>query len=120
MPSASLLEVTIVESDNRVIVRLKGDADVSNTDGLDRRLIPLMAKRPALVVFDLTDMRFISSLGLGILMAFQRGIERHGGQVRLAAPQPSVADMLRKCRLDSVLHVFNTVTEALTDGFDAS
>jgi len=111
--ATSALEITVVESENRVVVRLKGDAGVSNADELDRRLIPLSAKRPALVVFDLSDLVFISSLGLGILMQFQRGINRHGGTVRFAGAQAPVADMLKKCRLDSVFILCDTVTAAL-------
>ena len=75
--------------------------------------MPLTASHPPLVVFDLADLTFISSLGLSLLMEFQRGLNRHGGQVRLVNPKPAVHDMLKKCRLDTVLIVAPSMDHAL-------
>src|SRR5262245_48776768 len=103
MPAVSGLKVTITIAGPARVVHITGDAGVSNSDELGRHLLPLAAQHPPLVVFDVAGLTFISSLGLSLLMEFQRGLNRHGGQVRLANPQPAVHDMLKKCRLDTVL-----------------
>jgi anti-sigma B factor antagonist len=113
-PASQPLEVQIVErEERRVIVRVKGDAGVGNVDELDRQLLKLTAARSALVVFDLADLRFISSLGLGILLNFHRNASHHGGRVRLAAVRPQVLDMMKKCRLDSVFEIRPSLSDAL-------
>ena len=53
------------------------------------RLLPLTASRPPIVLFDCTDLRFISSLLIGHLVEFQRGLARHGGKVRLSPRSPA-------------------------------
>ena len=115
MNTTNRLDVDIIESASGVIVRLKGDAGVSSADILDRHLLGLTAKHPPLVVFDLAELHFISSLGLGMLMQFQRGLARHSGVMRLAAVHDQVLDMLRKCRLDSVFVIRATLSEALEE-----
>src|SRR5262245_58075828 len=107
MPAAPPLHIDIVESDQNAIVRLKGEVGVSNADELDRRLLALTAKRPPLVVFDLQELKFISSLGLGILLRFQQGLERHKCKVRFAAAQEGVRSLLRACLLDTVLRQYD-------------
>src|SRR5690349_9369840 len=109
MNAESNLQIDVIESDHNVIIRLKGDAGVGNCDELDRRLLPLTAKRPPLVIFDLRDMVFISSLGLGILLRFQQGLARHQGQVRYAGAQASVRSVLKKSLLDRVMPQFETL-----------
>jgi anti-anti-sigma regulatory factor len=49
-------------------------------------------------------------------MEFQRGIAREGGHVRLLNPCPAVRDVLRKCRLDSVLLIIDSIDEAPMPG----
>lgn len=103
--------VSIEPQGETVMVHIIGDAGITNADELGRRLLPVTAMRPAIVVIDVQQMSFIASLGLSILMEFQRGINRQGGQVRLLKPQPGVRDMLKKCRLDIVLQVIDSLDE---------
>jgi anti-anti-sigma factor len=114
MPAASVLSVEVEVQEWGTVIKISGEAGVSNADELSRRLMPVTASHPPLVVFDLAGLRFISSLGLGLLMEFQRGLNLHGGHVRLVNPQPAVHDMLRKCRLDTVLRVAESMEHALT------
>jgi hypothetical protein len=37
------------------------------------------------VTLDLSELRSISSLAMGVLVAYRRGVVRRGGRVRLAA-----------------------------------
>jgi anti-anti-sigma factor len=80
--------------------------------GLDRELSKVLAKKPKIVVFEGSQLSFISSLALGSLIAFQRNMAKHGGQVRLAALQPMVLDMLKHAKLDSVLKTYVSVEDA--------
>jgi len=113
MPTASSLHIDIFESDHNVIVRLKGDAGVSTCDELDRGLLKLTAKKPPLVVFDLQELIFISSLGLGILLRFQQGLARSQGRVRYAGAQKQIRDVLKKSLLDRVMPHFESLSEAI-------
>src|SRR5262249_51849577 len=113
MESATGLSVTTSRAGRATIVHLRGDAGVGSVDTLSRQLLPITAQRPPLVVFELSGVTFIASLGLGEMMQFQRGLKRHGGEVRLVGLQPVVRDMITKCRLDSVLIMADSLDDAL-------
>ena len=94
------------------MIRVVGDAGVSNAERLDAEFARACARRPALAVIDLAGVTFISSMGMGALVTFHRSVTRHGGVVRLAAARPLVADALRRARLTDVLHLHDTIDEA--------
>ena len=73
-----------------LIVRVVGEAGISNVAVLERELTKILVLRPPLVVFDLSGLDFIASLGMGALMSFRQGLVRNGGMVRVAAAQPAV------------------------------
>src|SRR4051794_33825402 len=71
-------------ADGAVVLALVGSADVIGGQVLDQHLRKLVAARPRLVVFDLSHLKYISSVGIGVLLNFQRNSEDWGGKVRLA------------------------------------
>jgi anti-anti-sigma factor len=86
-----------------VEVRLRGNAGVQEADALEAVLLRLAGRRPACVIFDLRDLRFISSLAMGMLVAYRRAAVRAGGRVCLAADlQPAVRDALTRAQLISL------------------
>jgi anti-anti-sigma regulatory factor len=56
------------------------------------------------VTLDLSELHSISSLALGVLKGYRRGVVRTGGRVRLAGElQPAVKEALTRAEL---LHLF--------------
>lgn len=113
MPAVSTLKVYIDHHDSHDIVRIVGDASVHNVDELERQLRPAAAWHSRIIVVDLSQVGFISSLGLGVLIQLQRGAQRNGGGVRFVGAKPAVRDTIVKCRLDTVMAMFDTVADAL-------
>jgi anti-anti-sigma factor len=76
------------------------------------------ARRPAVVALDLTELRSISCLAMGVLVGYRRGVVRTGGRVRLVgALQPAVHEALARAEL---LDLFETAgDEGPTDGAKA-
>lgn len=95
------------------LLRLAGQADVSAMPDLEQALTRLIATRPKAVVVDLTQMSFISSLGIGTLLNLHKAITRHGGRIRCVAPQPMVAEAFRRVRLYDVLDIRDSLDSAL-------
>jgi len=108
------LDVQIETRDGCTVVRLSGDGGVANADRLRTSLIRLTALRPSLTVFDLAGVVFVASLFLGLLVGFRRDMLRVGGQVRLAALQPNVDDIVRAARLEQLFPITASVEDALT------
>jgi anti-anti-sigma factor len=94
------IEVRIQEAPGEVVVRIAGEAPVGQAGQLADALLGVSCRRPRLVTLDLAGLSFISSLAMGVLVAFRRGIVRAGSRVRLAAPlQEPVRQALARAEL---------------------
>lgn len=105
-------EVRVGGAAHSPVVRLIGELHVPEVDRLQLHLSTLEAHRPRRVVFDLSGLSFISSLGLGALVTFQHKIRRNQGEVILAGIQPNIREMLHVARLDQILTIRDSVAEA--------
>ena len=97
---APRIEVGVTEAPGEVVVRVAGKGCVGQADALTAGLLGLSARRPPLVTLDLSGLTCVSSLAMGVLVTFRRGVVRAGGRVRLAAPlQGPVHEALERAGL---------------------
>jgi anti-anti-sigma factor len=88
------------------VVRLRGEAGVAEASALAASLLPLVAPRPARVTFDLSQLVFISSLAMGVLVTYRRAAARAGSRVCLAPGlHPAVRESLERARLMELFEV---------------
>jgi hypothetical protein len=118
---AGRLQAEVFDTAAGVEVRLRGQAGVLEADALEGILLRLAAGRPACVIFELSKLESISSLAMGLLVAYRRGAVRAGGRVCLAADlQPGVREALDSARVLSLFEEVGTmkpgVTPAAIDG----
>jgi anti-sigma B factor antagonist len=73
----------------------------------------LLAGGQPKVVFDLSRLDYMDSTGIGIIATCCGRIEAAGGQVRLAALNPKIEDLMRITKLNRVIGVSPSVAEAV-------
>jgi anti-anti-sigma factor len=94
------VQVTITHTAADMVIQVKGEARVDCAGALMGGLLGPAACRPAVVTLDLSELRSISSLAMGVLVAYRRGVVRTGGRVRLAEElQPAVREALTRAEL---------------------
>src|SRR5262245_18662543 len=82
-PSAAAVQVEVSRTADGMVLRVKGEARAECAGALlDGLLAP--GCRPAVVTLDLSELRSVSRLSLGVLAAYRRSVVRTGGRVRLA------------------------------------
>jgi len=64
-------------------------------------------------VIDLSEVPYISSLGIAVLVATHVKVSRAGGKLRLVNPRPRVSAVLEMTRISEILTTFDSVEEAL-------
>jgi anti-anti-sigma factor len=102
--NALRIEVGVREAPGEMVVRVAGEAGVKQAEELTAALLGLSACRPAQVTLDLAELSFVSSLAMGVLVSFRRGIVRAGGRVRLAEVlQQPVCEALERAGLLALL-----------------
>ena len=110
----SPLHVECHSVNGSLVIYLNGDADLAGCQILEAELTRCSAQHPKLAVFDLTKLSFLSSLAMGCLIAFRRGVAERGGKVHVASPQPQVLEALVRARLRDLLPIYPNLQEALS------
>jgi anti-sigma B factor antagonist len=98
---------------SRTVVKLTGSAEMTQADPLRDRIETLAKEAASVIVLDLSEVDFIGSACLAaIVHGYLTARDRHR-DVRLAAPQPRVLEVLRRARLTRLFPVYDSAAEAL-------
>jgi anti-anti-sigma factor len=73
-----------------LLVAIRGEARFDQAEVISAQLLRIPLDAYWLVVLDLSDLTFLSSLAMGALVAYRRGLCRRGVEVRLANVQARV------------------------------
>ena len=98
------MDPSIRQNEDRVLVALRGELDVTDAASAAVALIALAA-RDCEIIVDLADLEFIDSSGLAALVLARRHARQAGGDLLLAAPQQQVLRLLTLTRLVEVFGV---------------
>jgi anti-sigma B factor antagonist len=114
--SAVNLSLSTEDVDGRRLVSVRGEVDVYSAPTLRKCLHEAMdVEHPDLLV-DLSEIAFIDSTGLGVLVAGQNRAGELGGNVSVVCHQERVLKLFRITGLDDVFEIFPTRAEALAAG----
>ncbi len=81
------------QSAGRVTVRLAGSLDTATSPDLERQLTPVLAEAVKDVVFDLAQLKFISSAGLRVFAGTRKTLKERGGQTSFVNLQPQIQEV---------------------------
>jgi anti-anti-sigma factor len=109
----SNLQIETKKKGKAIVVTIKGDAGMAFIGQLQQELSRVCEAKPELVVLDMGELAFISSMGMGTLVNFKKGVEKCGGTVKIAALQPMLAEAFRRARLTEMFEITDTVDTAL-------
>ena len=65
------------------------------------------------VVFDLSELNYVDSMGVGILVVCSGKLTRAGGELRMASLQPRIAELMKITKLDQIFRVYPTAAVAI-------
>jgi len=99
------------EDGSRTLVRLVGEADVT-TRVLGDMLGAEGAKKPRLLLLDVSGLTFIDSAALHEIVRAYRKLRADGCRLALISPSPPVARVLQLSALDQVIPVHASAEEA--------
>lgn len=95
------------------VVKLAGEVDMSHSPGVHQALVEVLENRPGRLVIDLTEVSYMDSSGVGILVDALRRVRVSGGKLVLAAVAPRVLSVLQITKLDQFFEMHPTLQEAL-------
>lgn len=72
----------------------------------------MIDQKPKRLIVDLSNVPYVDSSGIAVLIGAMQSLELDGGEFRLAGAQPTVRTIFESARLDQYFHLFPTVDEA--------
>ncbi len=101
-------------TDTLTHVELIGALDVASTRSIELKFTASTAARHRPLIVDMSQVTFLASTGIGMLVQVARtlGLDKH--PLVLLAPTDAIAGVIRQSRLDSLLQIAATLDEAMT------
>jgi anti-anti-sigma factor len=96
------------------VLKLAGRLGVgSSGQELQWKVEELLAQNEKKVVMDFTDLKYIDSAGLGIVVFCAGKLNESGGRLRVAGANATIRNLFKITRVDKVLRLDETVEAAL-------
>jgi anti-sigma B factor antagonist len=92
------------ESPTMTRLALKGRLDTAGVDRVETRLNATLSRGKHAVV-DLSEVTFLASMGIRMLIAAAKMLNRRGSRLVLVAPRPLVDQALKHSSLDEIIPV---------------
>ncbi|MBP1764982.1 MAG: hypothetical protein H6Q65_2040 [Firmicutes bacterium] len=96
------MEYEIREADGTVIVVLSGNFYVESVAKLREDCLRHITEGKTFFVFDMYNLEYIDSSGLGVLITVQKRVRQRGGKVTLCGLRGIVRELFELTRLDKV------------------
>jgi anti-sigma B factor antagonist len=96
-----------------VVIELAGELDLGAAPALDTHIRTALAERPRGVVLDMTEVGFVDSSALRVLLRARQGLADDGVELVLAGVAPQVRRLLELTKTDGLLPMAPTVADAL-------
>jgi len=101
-----------VEHSNPLTISLDGRLDSHTAPELDKTLDAVLAKSGiARLVFELSQLQYLSSAGIRCFIRARKAIEPKGGKVAIVNPQPAVRKVLDIVKAIPPGGIFSSVAE---------
>src|SRR5262247_3364208 len=91
---------------------LKGRLDIAGTQSVDLRFTTLTSTRKQPVMIDLSEVDFISSMGMRLLVANAKTLHATGAKMVLVRPQQVVLDVLCTAGIDQLIPITASTSDA--------
>lgn len=105
--------INLKENGGINIIELSGYLDAHTAPELENAFSGLITDNKFKIVVNFTDLKYISSAGLGVFMAFIESVRSNSGDIKLAAMQPNVFNIFDLLGFPLLYEIFNTEEEAV-------
>jgi HptB-dependent secretion and biofilm anti anti-sigma factor len=99
------MEINVMQTDKNATVALKGRFDFQAHQEFRRAIDGLLRSGKAMLTVDLSQVNFIDSSALGLLLLTRESCEKAGGVVILNQPRDYVDKVLKLCHFDQLFQV---------------
>lgn len=108
------MEITVTIRKKVLVVSLSGELDHHTAKDV-KNLIEEVIKNRGIVnlVFDFTNLTFMDSSGIGVVIGRYKLVRSMGGKVTIVSPARNVSKLLSMSGINKIIEIFDDVDSAL-------
>jgi anti-sigma B factor antagonist len=106
-----ILQNITAQNAGAITVKLTGSLDTATAPELERQLAPVLSGTAKDLVFDLAQLKFISSAGLRIFSMARKQLKERGGQASFVNMQPQIQEVFEIMKSLPGVAVFKDIAE---------
>jgi anti-anti-sigma factor len=100
-----MMDVKVADRDGVVAVTLTGGIYVEQGDELLEVFNSIIDKKPKEVVIDLSDLKSITSSGIGKIVLLFKGLQKNRGKMRIEGVNDTIMQIFRIVKLDKLMEI---------------
>jgi len=109
------MEIVQKQQDGFVIVSIKGRLDADSSGDAEKDLDVLLRGNKSRILFDLSEMEYLSSAGLRVILGVAKAIMQMEGNMVLCALTPFIREIFFFFFFDSLIAIRDSVEEGLKE-----
>ena len=110
----TLEKIPALSQPEPAIVSLDGEIDLHESPNVRETLRPLIEKKVPRIYIDMSEVGYIDSSGLAVLIDAMQRIANYGGKFGLIALRPAVSTVMEIARLDQVFRIYPDRASAIS------
>jgi anti-sigma B factor antagonist len=94
-------------------INLSGRMDIVGVGQIETKFAGMTAAPRMAIVVDMSDVPYMSSIGIRALLMNSKAVSRRGGKFVLLSPQPDVKMVLETSGIDQLISICGALDEAI-------
>ncbi len=108
------MQLQVLRADDTLThVALTGRLDLAGVQAVQDRFVFAIAPRRKPAIVDLTEVTFLASMGMGMLVSVAKALKPHGARLVLCGPVEMVHKTLVAAGMQHITTIVDTLEEAL-------
>jgi anti-sigma B factor antagonist len=104
--SKGVPRVKVEQIGDVLVIRLPSRLDAAGLALIDSDFSEVATTHKGKLLADMSDVNFVASLALRMLLMNLKAVQPQGGDLRLAGLQPQIAEIFRKSRFDTLFKIY--------------
>ena len=109
------MEIKIKKESDVSILEIEGEVDVYYSSRLEEKVKNLISEGERRVIIDMTEVSYMDSSGLGVLVGSLKNLKKSKGEMKIAGVKGEIMNVFEITRLNTFFDMYNTVPEALAN-----
>jgi len=99
------MKIAVAEGDGKTTVNLTGDIYTEQGDELQQVFDGIIEKNPKEVVINLSELKSITSSGIGKIVYLFKELDKEGGKIRIVGVNDTIMQIFKIVKLDKLMKI---------------